>query len=253
MFDLNYFSLEGKTALVTGARTGIGQAISVGLASLGAKVLLLGHQNNLSETKKKIEEVGGDYDSVIVDLSDTAAIRSHIRPILENYDIDILINNAGVIHRQPAAEFDEEAWMRVIDVNLNAVFILSQEIGKQMIQRGTGKVINIASLLSFQGGVFVPAYAASKHAVSGLTKSLANEWAGKGIQVNAIAPGYIETNNTEAIRSDKVRNESILARIPTGRWGKPADLIGAAAFLASPASDYVNGHTLIVDGGWMGR
>lgn len=249
----NLFSLKGKTALVTGARTGIGQAISVGLASAGAHVLLLGHRDNLDETKAKIDEAGGICETVLVDLGEVPQIREKIKPVLEKHSIDILVNNAGIIYREPAVDYDEQEWMRVIDVNLNAVFILSQEIGRGMVERGSGKIINIASLLSFQGGVFVPAYTASKHAVAGLTKSLANEWAGHGVQVNAIAPGYIETNNTEAIRNDNKRQQSILERIPAGRWGRPADMIGAALFLASKASDYVNGHVLVVDGGWMAR
>ncbi|WP_024983685.1 2-dehydro-3-deoxy-D-gluconate 5-dehydrogenase KduD [Brevibacillus borstelensis] len=249
----NLFSLKGKTALVTGARTGIGQAISVGLASAGAHVLLLGHRDNLDETKAKIDEAGGICETVLVDLGEVPQIREKIKPVLEKHSIDILVNNAGIIYREPAVDYDEQEWMRVIDVNLNAVFILSQEIGRGMVERGSGKIINIASLLSFQGGVFVPAYTASKHAVAGLTKSLANEWARHGVQVNAIAPGYIETNNTEAIRNDNKRQQSILERIPAGRWGRPADMIGAALFLASKASDYVNGHVLVVDGGWMAR
>lgn len=252
-FNLDAFSLKGKTALVTGARTGIGQAISVGMAAAGAKVILLGHRDNLDETKTKIEEIGGSYGTVLIDLSDVASIRDQVKPLLEKYEIDILVNNAGVIYRQPAVEYDETEWMRVMDVNINSVFVLSQEVGKGMLERGSGKIINIASLLSFQGGLFVPAYTASKHAVSGLTKALANEWAGKGVQVNAIAPGYIATNNTEAIRNDEKRNQSILERIPAGRWGTPDDLAGAAIFLASRASDYMSGHTLVVDGGWMGR
>ncbi|PSL40184.1 2-deoxy-D-gluconate 3-dehydrogenase [Planomicrobium soli] len=252
-FSFDFFSLKGKTALVTGARTGIGQAISVGLAAAGAHVLLLGHRDNLDETKEKIEKIGGTYDTVLIDLSDVSSIREKLAPILNKYEIDILVNNAGVIHREPAAEFKEDEWMRVMDVNINSVFVLAQEIGKTMVARGSGKIINIASLLSFQGGLFVPAYTASKHAVAGLTKALANEWASKGVQVNAIAPGYIETNNTEAIRKDEKRNQSILDRIPAARWGEADDLAGTAVFLASRASDYVNGHVLVVDGGWMGR
>ncbi|KOF10279.1 3-ketoacyl-ACP reductase [Planococcus glaciei] len=252
-FTLDFFSLKGKTALVTGARTGIGQAISVALAAAGAHVLLLGHRDNLGETKEKIEKINGTYETLLVDLSDTSTIREKITPILEKHEIDILVNNAGIIHREPAAEFSETEWLRVMDVNINSVFILSQEIGKAMVARNSGKIINIASLLSFQGGLFVPAYTASKHAVTGLTKALANEWASKGVQVNAIAPGYIETNNTEAIRNDENRNKSILERIPAGRWGEADDLAGTAVFLASKASDYVNGHVLVVDGGWMGR
>ncbi|MGD6943202.1 2-dehydro-3-deoxy-D-gluconate 5-dehydrogenase KduD [Cytobacillus gottheilii] len=252
-FQLDYFSLKGKTALVTGARTGIGQAISIGLAAAGAHVLLLGHRDNLQETQTKIEEIGGTYDTILIDLSKVDTIREKLKPIIEKHDIDILVNNAGVIYREPAVDFNEQEWMRVIDVNVNSIFVLSQEIGRGMVERGSGKIINIASLLSFQGGIFVPAYTASKHAVVGLTKALANEWAGKGVQVNAIAPGYIETNNTEAIRNDEQRNKSILERIPAGRWGEADDLAGAAVFLSSKASEYVNGHVLVVDGGWLGR
>lgn len=252
-FSLESFSLKGKTALVTGARTGIGQAISVGLAAAGAHLLLLGHRDNLDETKAKIDQLGGTHETILLDLSEVSSIREKLAPVLEKYDIDILVNNAGVIHREPATEFSESEWLRVMDVNINSVFILSQEIGKTMVQRGSGKIINIASLLSFQGGMFVPAYTASKHAVAGLTKALANEWAGKGLQVNAIAPGYIETNNTEAIRQDEHRNQAILDRIPADRWGETDDLAGTAVFLASKAADYVNGHVLVVDGGWMGR
>ncbi|KAB2331992.1 MULTISPECIES: 2-dehydro-3-deoxy-D-gluconate 5-dehydrogenase KduD [Bacillaceae] len=252
-FQLDYFSLKGKTALVTGARTGIGQAISIGLAAAGAHVLLLGHRDNLQETQTKIEEIGGTYDTILIDLSKVDTIREKLKPIIEKHEIDILVNNAGVIYREPAVDFNEQEWMRVIDVNVNSIFVLSQEIGRGMVERGSGKIINIASLLSFQGGIFVPAYTASKHAVVGLTKALANEWAGKGVQVNAIAPGYIETNNTEAIRNDEQRNKSILERIPAGRWGEADDLAGAAVFLSSKASEYVNGHVLVVDGGWLGR
>lgn len=251
--NLQTFSLEGKTALVTGARTGIGQAISVGLARAGAHVILVGHRNNMQQTEEMIQSFGGSSETHLIDLSEVARIPERLAPLLEKHTIDILVNNAGVIHRQPAAEFSESEWSRVLDVNLHSVFTLSQEVGKQMLTRNAGKIINIASLLSFQGGLFVPAYTASKHAVAGLTKALANEWASKGIQVNAIAPGYIETNNTEAIRQDEVRNQSILDRIPAGRWGKAEDLAGTAVFLASSASDYVNGHVVVVDGGWMGR
>ncbi|MFC0271812.1 2-dehydro-3-deoxy-D-gluconate 5-dehydrogenase KduD [Metabacillus herbersteinensis] len=252
-FNMDFFSLKGKTALVTGARTGIGQAISVGLAAAGAHVLLLGHRDNLGETKAKIDDIGGTYETILIDLSDVSSIREQLKPVLEKHSIDILVNNAGVIHREPAVDYKEQEWLRVMDVNINSVFVLSQEIGRGMVERGFGKIVNIASLLSFQGGLFVPAYTASKHAVAGLTKALANEWAGQGVQVNAIAPGYIETNNTEAIRNDKNRNETILDRIPAGRWGESDDLVGAAVFLASKASDYVSGHVLVVDGGWMGR
>ncbi|MBD8027415.1 2-dehydro-3-deoxy-D-gluconate 5-dehydrogenase KduD [Ureibacillus sp. Re31] len=252
-FQLDYFSLKGKTALVTGARTGIGQAISVGLAAAGAHLILVGHQDNMQETQNKITELQGTYETFLIDLSDVENLKANLQPILDKYSIDILVNNAGVIYREPAADHNVNEWNRVMDVNINSVFTLCQTIGNQMIEKKSGKIINIASLLSFQGGINVPSYTASKHAIAGLTKALANEWASHGVQVNAIAPGYISTNNTEALRNDEVRNQSILERIPAGRWGQADDLAGAAVFLASRASDYVSGHVLVVDGGWMGR
>ena len=252
-FQFDYFSLKGKTALVTGARTGIGQAIALGLASAGAHVLLVGHQDNMEDTQSQITELGGTFETFLMDLSDIATLREKVQLILEKYRIDILVNNAGIIHREPAAEHADAEWHRVMNVNIHAVFTLCQEIGNQMIANGGGKIVNIASLLSFQGGINVPGYTTSKHAVAGLTKALANEWAGKNVQVNAIAPGYISTNNTEALRNDESRNKSILERIPAGRWGQGEDIAGAAVFLASKASDYVSGHVLVVDGGWMGR
>ncbi|MCT8139622.1 2-dehydro-3-deoxy-D-gluconate 5-dehydrogenase KduD [Anaerobacillus sp. CMMVII] len=248
------FSLEGKTALVTGARTGIGQAIAVGLAEAGANIVLLGHQNNMQETEQMIESIGKDYKTVIIDLSNTSELPSKCDEVISEIGhVDILVNNAGIIRREPAIDHSLENWQAVIDTNLNAAFIVTQKFAKSMLENGAGKIINIASLLSFQGGITVPGYAASKHGITGLTKALANEWASKGIQVNAIAPGYIETNNTEALRNDEERNKSILGRIPAGSWGTPSDLVGAAVFLASPASNYVNGHVLVVDGGWMAR
>ncbi|MCA1321667.1 2-dehydro-3-deoxy-D-gluconate 5-dehydrogenase KduD [Bacillus tianshenii] len=250
---MNLFSLEGKTALVTGAAAGIGQAIAVAYAKAGAHLLLLGHRDNLGETKKLVEVVGGMAEEIILDLQEVDSIKSNYQSLLSEYEIDILVNNAGIIRREPALEYSRENWDAVMDTNINSVFVLSQEVAKGMMERKSGKIINIASLLSFQGGVFVPAYTASKHAIQGLTKAFANEWAKYGIQVNAIAPGYIATNNTKALRDDEARNSSILERIPTGRWGRPEDLTGAAIYLASEASDYVTGHTLVVDGGWMAR
>lgn len=252
-FQLDFFSLKGKTALVTGARTGIGQAISVGLAAAGAHLILVGHQDNMQETQNKIAELQGTYETFLIDLSDVENLKANLQPILEKYTFDILVNNAGVIYREPAATHNVNEWNRVMDVNIHSVFTLCQTIGNQMIEKKSGKIINIASLLSFQGGINVPSYTASKHAIAGLTKAFANEWASHGVQVNAIAPGYISTNNTEALRNDEVRNQSILERIPAGRWGQADDLAGAAVFLASRASDYVSGHVLVVDGGWMGR
>ena len=252
-FQLDYFSLKGKTALVTGARTGIGQAISVGLAAAGAHLILVGHQDNMQETQNKISELQGTFETFLIDLSDVENLKTNLQPILDKYTIDILVNNAGVIYREPAVAHNVQEWNRVMDVNINSVFTLCQTIGSQMIEKESGKIINIASLLSFQGGINVPSYTTSKHAIAGLTKALANEWATYGVQVNAIAPGYISTNNTEALRNNEERNKSILERIPAGRWGQADDLAGTAVFLASRASDYVSGHVLVVDGGWMGR
>ncbi|MFY0542613.1 2-dehydro-3-deoxy-D-gluconate 5-dehydrogenase KduD [Brevibacillus sp. H7] len=247
------FSLEGKTAMVTGARSGIGQAIACGLAEAGADVILLGHRDNMQETEALIDRTGRSYRTVLVDLSKPDQIEAAVQPIIEQVQVDILVNNAGTIRREPASTYSWENWETVINTNLNSVFVLSQLVARPMLERRQGKIMTIASLLSFQGGVYVPAYTASKHAVAGLTKAFANEWAPHNVQVNAIAPGYIETNNTEALRNDPKRNEGILARIPAGRWGEPSDLVGAAIFLASRASDYVSGHVLTVDGGWLGR
>ncbi|WP_144525297.1 2-dehydro-3-deoxy-D-gluconate 5-dehydrogenase KduD [Bacillus pumilus] len=247
------FSLEGKTALVTGPGTGIGQGIAVALARSGADIIGTYHHTPLEETKSLVEQAGRSFHAVQVDFSDTQSAKQAVDVMLQKHTIDILINNAGTIKREQAAHYSEEDWHTVMDVNINSLFFLTQRVGRQMLKNGQGKVVNIASLLSFQGGVFVPAYTASKHAVAGLTKAFANEWANQHIQVNAIAPGYIATNNTQAIRDDENRNEEILNRIPAGRWGKPEDLAGAAVFLSSPASDYMNGHILAVDGGWLAR
>lgn len=247
------FSLEGKTALVTGARTGIGQAVAVGLAKSGADLILLGHQNNMQETEAMVREAGRNAQTILMDLSQTHGLAEKARELAAQFQIDILVNNAGIIRREPAIRHSFEDWKAVIDTNLNALFILTQQMARPMLERRSGKIINIASLLSFQGGINVPGYTSAKHAVAGLTKALANEWAAHGVQVNAIAPGYIATNNTEALRNDPERSTSILSRIPAGRWGSADDLAGAAVFLASPASDYVNGHVLVVDGGWMAR
>jgi 2-dehydro-3-deoxy-D-gluconate 5-dehydrogenase len=250
---MNIFSLEGKTALVTGAASGIGQAIAVGFAKAGADLLLLGHRNNMDETKKLVIEAGSKAEVITMDLQKVDEIKEKYQTLLSTREIDILVNNAGIIRREPAIDYSKDNWDAVMDTNINSVFVLTQEVAKSMLKRKSGKVINIASLLSYQGGVFVPAYTASKHAIQGLTRAFANEWAKYGVQVNAIAPGYIATNNTQALREDTERNASILDRIPTGRWGEPDDLAGAAIFLASSASDYVTGHTLNVDGGWMAR
>ncbi|MCF6409988.1 2-dehydro-3-deoxy-D-gluconate 5-dehydrogenase KduD [Pseudalkalibacillus salsuginis] len=247
------FSLEGKIALVTGARTGIGQGIAVAMAKAGADLLLHGHRNNMQETERLIKHEGRQVHTVLQDLVEVKEIDNFAERILSETKIDIVVNNAGIIRREPAIGFSRENWESVIDVNLNSLFYLTQQLAKPMLERNDGKIINIASLLAFQGGITVPSYTASKHAVAGLTKSLANEWAPHDVNVNAIAPGYIATNNTEAIQSNEERNHSILNRIPAGRWGKPEDIGGTAVFLASRASDYVHGHVLTVDGGWMAR
>jgi len=250
---MSTFSLRGRTALVTGARTGIGRAVAVGLAAAGADLVLLGRTAELGEVVDEVRAHGVTAEPVGADLTDPAAAEGALAGVFAGREIDVLVNNAGIIHREPAAEVSYADWRRVLDVDLDAVFLLSRLAGREMLQRGRGKIINIASLLSFQGGVLVPAYAAAKHAVTGLTKALANEWAPHGIQVNAIAPGYIRTNNTAALQADEEREPAIRARIPAGRWGEPEDIAGAAVFLASPAADYVNGHVLVVDGGWMAR
>jgi 2-deoxy-D-gluconate 3-dehydrogenase len=249
------FSLEGETALVTGASRGLGQAIAIVLAEAGADVICVSSQDGGAvETGAAIRKTGRRAWELAADLSDRSATIALARDVAQTLpEIGILVNNAGTVRRSPAVDFSLEDWDAVLRTNLDATFILSQEIGKKMVARGRGKIINIASLLSFSGGITVPSYAASKHAVAGLTKALANEWAKSGVQVNAIAPGYFTTANTEALRKDETRSRDILARIPAGRWGEPADLGGAAVFLASQASNYVNGHVLVVDGGWMAR
>lgn len=256
MSALSKFSLAGKTALVTGCKRGIGFAIAEGLAEAGADII--GVSATLEQSGSAIGEaihaLGRKFTAYRCDFSDRAAVKAFAAKVLEEQGTpDILVNNAGTIKRTPAAEHPDEMWLEVIDVNLSAPFLLSREIGARMIGRGSGKIIFTASLLSFQGGINVPGYAASKGGIAQLTKALANEWAAKGVQVNAIAPGYIATDNTEALRKDPVREQQILARIPAGRWGEPEDFKGPAIFLASAASDYVNGEILVVDGGWMGR
>lgn len=249
------FGLHGKVAVVTGASRGLGQGIALALGEAGATVIAVGSSTKSVEStiellvKKDVECAGYGCDQ-----SNTAEIIDTVNTIIENHGrIDVLVNNAGTIKRSPAHEFSDEDWNEVINVNLNGVFTFCREAGKQMLEQGSGKIINIASLLSFSGGITVPAYAASKGGVAQLTKALANEWANQNIQVNAIAPGYFETDNTYNIRQDQSRFESITSRIPTGKWGQPDDLGGAAIFLSSRASSYVNGHVLLVDGGWMAR
>lgn len=251
---LDSFSLKGKVALVTGASRGLGQAIAVALAEAGADVACHGNSRSPQETCRQVAKAGRQALALPGDLGDRATPQNLIDAVLERFArLDILVNNAGTIRRAPAVDFSEEDWEVVLQVNLTSVFRLSQLAAKQMIEHGHGKILNIASLLSFQGGITVPAYAAAKGGVAQLTKALANEWAAKGVNVNAIAPGYMRTDNTLALQRDETRNRQILERIPAGRWGEPTDLAGAAVFLCSAASDYLHGHVLVVDGGWMGR
>jgi 2-deoxy-D-gluconate 3-dehydrogenase len=251
---MDAFSLEGRVALVTGAGTGIGAAIARALAAAGADVACHGNKHVPSDTAAEIGKLGRRAVVVTGDLRDRASPDALVdTTVRELGAIDILVNNAGIIRRSPAVECSDDDWAAVVDVNLTSVFRLCRAAGKRMIAHGRGKIVNVSSLLAFQGGITVPAYAASKGGVAQLTKALANEWASKGINVNAIAPGYIHTENTAALAADPVRNRQITERIPAARWGEPADLGGAAVFLASRASDYVSGHVLVVDGGWMGR
>jgi 2-deoxy-D-gluconate 3-dehydrogenase len=247
------FSLDGRMALVTGASQGIGQAIAIGLAEAGARVIIWGYRHGMEQTAQAVAATGRLADVVVQDLAERDGLQRTSEKLLGRYNIDILVNNAGVIRRAPAVEYRLADWDDVLAVNLTAVFRLCQLFGRPMLERRRGKIINVASVLSFQGGVNVVAYTASKHGVLGLTRALANEWAPYGVQVNALAPGYIVTANTRPLYEDPVRHRAILDRIPTGRWGLPPDLVGAAIFLASGASDYVTGHVLVVDGGWMAR
>jgi 2-deoxy-D-gluconate 3-dehydrogenase len=248
---MELFRLDGKVALVTGAASGLGAAIAAGLADAGATVACHGNRRAATETAASI---GGGSAAFQADLSSTEGAEKLFAEVMAQLGkVDILVNNAGTILRAAAEEVTLADWQQVLQVNLTSVFQLSQLAAREMIPRGGGKIVNIASLLAFQGGIRVPAYAASKGGVAQLTKALANEWAPKGIQVNAIAPGYFATTNTEALQADETRNRQILERIPAGRWGKPVDLAGAALFLSSAASDYVTGTVMTVDGGWMGR
>jgi 2-deoxy-D-gluconate 3-dehydrogenase len=247
------FDLSGKVALVTGANTGIGQGIAVALAEAGADIAAAG-RTAPTDTRRMVEAAGRRFVAIDADFGSTEPIERVVNETVAAYGrIDILINNAGVIRRADSIDFTEADWDAVMDTNLKTVFFLTQAVARRMLAAGGGKIINIASLLSFQGGIRVPAYTASKSGLAGLTKILANEWAAKGVNVNAIAPGYVDTNNTAALRADEGRARDILARIPAGRWGQPSDLAGAAVFLASAASDYVHGVTLPVDGGWLAR
>ena len=247
------FDLAGKGALVTGANTGIGQAIAVALAEAGANVAVAG-RSEPAETLAAIEATGRQAINIKADLGSIEPVQRVIDEALAGLgSLDILVNNAGIIRRDDLLDFSEADWDAVIDTNLKTLFFLSQAAARSMVARGSGKIINIASLLTFQGGIRVPSYAAAKSGVGGVTKAMANELAPKGVQVNAIAPGYISTNNTAALQGDETRNRQILERIPTGRWGKPEDIAGAAVFLASSASDYMTGQILAVDGGWLAR
>ena len=253
---LDQFNLSGKTALVTGARRGIGMAMAVALAEAGADIVATSAtlEPEDSAVARAVEALGRRCWTYGCDLGDRPAVYALIERVQRECPaIDILVNNAGTILRKPAAHHPDEYWDKVIEIDLSAQFVLAREFGRGMLERGSGKIVFTASLLSFQGGITVPGYAAAKGGVAQLTKALANEWAGHNVQVNAIAPGYIATDNTIALRADEARNAAILARIPAGRWGSAEDLAGACVFLASPASNYVSGTVLTVDGGWMGR
>ena len=251
---LDQFSLKGKAALVTGSSRGLGAGIAIALAEAGARVAVHGSTQIPQATEQTLHSMGADCIALTGNIGEAEVCARLVEETVTRFGtIDILVNNAGTIRRAPALEHSEEFWKTLIDVNLTSVFRMMQHAGRHMLPRGSGKIINIASLLTFQGGITVPSYAAAKGGVGQLTKAFANEWASKGVNVNAIAPGYMDTDNTEALRNDPVRSRQILERIPAGRWGTPADLAGAAVFLASGASDYVNGHILVVDGGWLNR
>ncbi|MEM6161284.1 2-dehydro-3-deoxy-D-gluconate 5-dehydrogenase KduD [Erwinia sp. P6884] len=251
---LNNFSLHGKVAIVTGCNTGLGKSMAVGLAQAGCDIVGI-NRSEPAETAAEVTALGRRFLNLQADLGQQAALPSLVEQAVTEFGhIDILVNNAGIIRRQDAIDFSEKDWDEVMNVNTRTLFFLSQQVARQFIKQGRGgKIINIASMLSYQGGIRVPSYTASKSAVLGLTRQLANEWAKHGINVNAIAPGYFATNNTQQLRDDENRSEEILARIPAGRWGEPQDMMGPVVFLASDASDYVNGFTLAVDGGWLAR
>ncbi len=256
MSIIDKFKLDGKVALVTGCKRGIGKAMAIALAEAGADII--GVSASLEKTGSAVENAvkatGKSFKAYTCDFSDRNSLYAFIKEVKsDNPVIDILINNAGTILRTPAAEHPDEMWDKVVEVNQNAQFILTREIGKEMVSRGSGKIVFTASLLTFQGGITVPGYAASKGAIGQLTMAFANEWASKGVNVNAIAPGYISTDNTEALRKDADRSTSILSRIPAGRWGQPEDFAGPTVFLCSEAASYMSGSIMLVDGGWMGR
>lgn len=253
---LDQFKLAGKVALVTGCKRGIGKAMALALAEAGADIIGVSAtlETEGSAVENDVRSLGRSFKGYACDFSQREALHAFIAQVKADFPrIDILVNNAGTIMRAPAAEHSDDMWDSVIEVNLNAQFLLSRELGKEMITRGSGKIIFTASLLTFQGGITVPGYAASKGGIGQLTMALSNEWASQGVQVNAIAPGYIATDNTQALQDNPERSQSILDRIPAGRWGEPQDFAGPVVFLASPASDYMTGHTMLVDGGWMGR
>ncbi len=256
MSILDQFKLDGKVALITGCKRGIGKAMALGLAEAGADIIGVSVSLELqgSEVENEVKGLGRSFKAYQCDFADRLSLYKFIKEAKADFPkIDILVNNAGSILRAPAVEHPDEYWDKIIEINQNAQFIMTREFGKEMVQRGEGKVIFIASLLTFQGGITVPGYAASKGAIGQLTRAFSNEWSAKGVNVNAIAPGYINTDNTEALRNDRVRSEQILERIPTGRWGLPDDFKGPVVMLASKASDYMSGSILLVDGGWMGR
>lgn len=253
-FSMDYFSLKGKVAMITGGNTGLGQGYVAALAKAGADLFVPTYDKNWEETRELVEKEGRKIEFFQADLSKRDNISVVIKKCMEVYGrINILVNNAGTIKRSPILEYKDKDWQDIIDINLNAVYYMCHDAAKIMVKQGSGKIINIASMLSFQGGKFVPPYTASKHGVAGVTKAFANELACKNIQINAIAPGYIATANTAPIIADKKRNSEILERIPANKWGHPLDLMGAVVFLASRASDYMNGHILAVDGGWLVR
>jgi 2-deoxy-D-gluconate 3-dehydrogenase len=252
---MNPFDLSGKVALVTGASGGLGAAMAIALAEAGADVAVHGHSRPLDGTCAEIAAVGRRAVPLVANLQDRASTDGLVRNTLDAFGgrFDILINNAGSVRRKPAVEHPDEDWDAILEINLTSVFRLARAAGKHFLAQGSGKIVNTASLLSFQGGITVPGYAAAKGGVAQLTKALANEWAGRGVNVNAIAPGYMATDNTAPLRADPDRSRQILERIPAGRWGHPRDVAGAAVFLCSRAADYIHGHLLVVDGGWMGR
>lgn len=253
-FSMDFFSLKGKVVIVTGGNTGLGKSYVEAFAKAGADLFVVTYDEKWDETRKLVEDSGRKIYFYRADLTKREEITSSIKKCMEVYGrIDVLVNNAGTIRRAPLLEYKDSDWEDVMNINLNAVYYMSQEAAKIMVEQGGGKIINVASMLSFQGGKFVPPYTASKHGVAGITKAFANELASKNIQINAIAPGYIKTDNTAPIRADKKRNLEILGRIPAERWAEPFDLMGTIVFLASKASDYVNGHILAVDGGWLVR